>query len=141
MQTIDTPKLYKTAVKLMSYDTLTEKCNALIDSNKKRVTFSIFTDAGTTNGVWMVKSPDIQSTKPVIEGNVVFHSNYWRITEYTDEETVYSKFFTNPTWKDIINAANDMLVHTCNYELFLEGLTLENSTVGGRQLIRFDFGS
>lgn len=141
MTKIDTLKLYDTAVERTIYDVLCNKASSLIDNAVKYLTFSIFTDDGTENGNWMVKHPNIESTDPVIEGEVGFYSDYWRLTDYNNGDVVYSEVVTNPNWKDIINAANDMLVRTCEYELFLEGLTLTRCNEYGRKMVRVDFGS
>ena len=141
MKTIDTPELYKKATKVMRYDDLQRKSNELIDGKKTLAEFSIFKDMGGRDEEWMVKAPDIESTKPVIEGDVVFYSDYWRLTDYNEGEKVYSIVYTNPTWKDIISAANNMLLRTCRYGLFLEGLTQLETSEEGHKMVCIEFGS
>lgn len=142
MKTIDTPELYKKATKVFLYNDLQDKANAMIDSERKLIEFSIFKDGdGYADKEWKVKAPDIESSKPVIEGDVVFYSDYWRLTAYNKDEKVFTTVYTNPTWKDIINAANNMLLRTCDYGLFLEGLTEDSKKVDGYKMVCIEFGS
>jgi hypothetical protein len=141
MKTIDTPELYKKDTKVMRYDDLQRKTNELIDGKKTLAEFSIFKDMGGRDEEWMVKAPDIESTNPVIEGDVVFYSDYWRLTDYNKGEKVYSVVYTNPTWKDIINAANNMLMRTCDYGLFFEGLTQLEINEDGYKMVCIEYGS
>lgn len=141
MKTIDTPELYKKATKVMRYNDLKRKSNELIDDDKKLTEFSIFKDMGGRDEEWMVKAPDIESSKPVIEGDVVFYSDYWRLTDYNKGEKVHSVVYTNPTWRDIINAANNMLMRTCDYGLFFEGLTQLEINEDGYKMVCIEFGS
>ena len=141
MKTIDTPELYKKATKVMRYNDLQRKSDELIDGEKNLIEFSIFKDMGGRDEEWMVKAPDIESTKPVIEGDVVFYSDYWRLTDYNEGEKVCSVVYTNPTWKDIINAANNMLKRTCKYGLFFEGLTQLETSEEGHKMVCIEYGS
>ena len=140
-KTIDTPELYKKATKEYLYDDLKNKAHAMIDSERKLIEFSIFKDMGGFGDTWKVKAPNIESTKPVIEGNVIFYSDYWRLTAYNKDEKVFTTVFTNPTWKDIINSVNNMLLRTCNYGLYLEGLSEDSKKVEGCKMVRIEFGS
>jgi len=141
MKTIDTPELYKKATKEYLYDDLQSKAHAMIDSERKLIEFSIFKTISGSGEEWKVKAPDIESTEPVIEGDVVFYSDYWRLTAYNKDEKVFTTIFTNPTWKDIINSVNNMLLRTCNYGLYLEGLSEESKKVEGCKMVRVEFGS
>ena len=142
MKTIDTPELYKKATKEYLYSDLQDKANAMIASERKLVEFSIFKDmGGFGDASWKVKAPDIESTEPVIEGDVVFYSDYWRLTAYNKDEKVFTTVYTNPTWRDIINSVNNMLLRTCDYGLFLEGLTEDSKKVEGCKMVRIEFGS
>jgi hypothetical protein len=140
-KTIDTPELYKKATKVFLYNDLQRIAQEMIDSDKALVEFSIFKDMGGRDDEWKVKAPNIESTKPVIEGDVVFYSDYWRVTDYNEGEKVYSVVYNNPTWKDIINATNNMLLRTCRYGLFLEGLTQLETNADGPKMICIEFGS
>ena len=141
MTIIDTSQLYKKATNVMSYHELQRKSKELIGrEGKNLIEFSIFKDMGERNEEWVVKAPNITSSKPVIEGEVVFYSDYWRLTEHNKGKEVHSKVYYNPTWKDIINAANDMLKETCKYGLFLEGLTQANNSAN-EKMVCIEFGS
>ncbi len=140
-KTVDTPELYRKATKVFLYNDLQRKASEMIDSNKKLIEFSIFKDIGGLDEEWKVKAPDIESTKPFIEGDVVFYSDYWRLTDCNKGENVYSVVYTNPTWKDIINAVNNMLLRTCRYGLFLEGLTQLETSEDGHKMVCIEFGS
>lgn len=140
-KTIDTPELYKKATKVFLYNDLQSKTREMIDSKRKLVEFSIFKDMGGCDYAWKVKAPNIESSKPVIEGDVVFYSDYWRLLEYTSDEKVFTTVYTNPTWKDIINATNNMLLRTCDYRLFLEGLTEDTKEIDGCKMVKIEFGS
>ena len=142
MKTIDTSELYKKATKEYLYNDLQRITQEMIDSERKLIEFSIFKDTVSFNpDAWKVKSPNIESNKPVIEGDVVFYSDYWRLTAYNKDEKVFTTVYTNPTWRDIINAANNMLLRTCNYGLFLEGLTEDSKKVEGCKMVCVEFGS
>jgi len=138
---IDTSELYKKATKEYFYNDLQSKADAIIDDDKKLIEFSIFKDMGGRDDKWKVKAPNIESSKPVIEGDVVFYSDYWRLTAYNKDYRVFTATFTNPTWRDIINAANNMLLRTCDYGLFLEGLTEDSKKIDGCKMVCVEFGS
>jgi hypothetical protein len=68
----------------------------------------------------IVKHPDIYSDEPVFEGNCVFFSSYWRISD----KKVYSEVMPNPRWEEIIAEANFQLIDPNDGStacLFLEG--------------------
>lgn len=140
-KTIDTPELYKKATKEYLYNDLKSKADEMIDSERKLIEFSIFETISGRDEEWMVKAPDIESTEPVIEGDVIFYSDYWRLTAYNKDEKVFTTVFTNPTWKDIINSVNNMLLRTCNYGLYLEGLTEDSKKIEGCKMVCVEFGS
>ena len=121
------------------YDTLQKDADELMTS-KKLLIFSIFKDKETVGEKWYVTAPDIKSDDPVIEGDVVFYSEYWRVCAPVGISIVKSDEYTNPTWADIINAANKMLNETCRYGLYLEGLSTPK-TINGQKRIEFIFGS
>ena len=135
-----TSKLYELVTEKLAYSELKRKVHSLIDSDKKLVEFSIFVDAGNVDDEWQVRAPDIESTDTIIEGEVIFYSDYWRLTDYNNGVPCQCEAVTNPTWKDIINAANKLLEETNKYQLFLEGLT-HVKNVGEYKMVRVDFGS
>lgn len=124
--------------KTSTYKTLTNDVNNLIEEGKeKRVIFSMF-ETLDSNVVdqWTVKHPDITSSTPVIEGRCVFFINYWRVSE----EEVHSKELTNPTWKDIINACNNLLQSGDGCGIFLENIEFCKK-VDGVNYFEFSIGS
>lgn len=106
--------------KTSTYKTLINDVNNLFKEGKeKRVIFSMFeTLDSSVVDQWTVLHPDITSSTPVIEGRCVFFINYWRVSD----EEVYSKEHTNPTWKDIINACNNLLQNGDGCGVFLEDI-------------------
>lgn len=130
--TIDTTCTVET-----DYDTL----QRLIESWGALCTnFSIFKDCGhtpaTAGTIWRIKTPNVQSTKPVVEGKIILYTDYWRVTS----SEVYSEVLTNPTWKDLVLAVDKILVESKNY-LYLEGLYVKDSKVDGAQVVEILFGS
>jgi len=132
-----------------TYEKLQESAVNLMMGEDKLVIFSIFKDnaaPGTFDSTsgdrqWHVLAPDILSPKPVFEGDVVFYSDSWRITDHMDNDGEYtSRKYTNPTWADIINACNDMLNSTCKYALYLEYVN-NGDTVDGVQRAELVLGS
>jgi hypothetical protein len=86
---------------------------SLFETNKEK-------DKGLDSGDWIVKHPDIWSDEPVFPNQVVFYSNYWRISD----EQINSEIMTNPRWRDIICEANRQLIDNSDGStacLFLEG--------------------
>jgi hypothetical protein len=81
---------------------------------------------------WVVKHPDIWSDVPVFEGNCVFFSDYWRISD----EQVNSEIMPNPRWSEIINECARQLIDPSDGStacLFLEGFNeLEPDSCGVR---------
>jgi hypothetical protein len=128
----------------IEYKELNKRTCELIESNKKLVEFSIFRDVSSDIDEWVVSAPDITSTKPIIDGEVVFISDYWRLIDHltynTESREIESRVYTNPTWKDIINAANEMIACTCQCSLFLEGLA-PRGVANGIKRIEIEFGS
>jgi hypothetical protein len=126
----------------ISYRQLSRLTDELIESDKKLVEFSIFRDVSSDIDEWVVSAPDITSDKPVIDGEVVFISDYWRLTDHLKpfSNEIESRVYTNPTWKDIINAANEMIENTCECSLFLEGLS-PRGIASGIKRIEIEFGS
>jgi len=126
----------------IEYKELNKRTCELIESDKKLVEFSIFRDVSSDIDNWVVSAPDITSDKPIIDGEVVFFSDYWRLTDHLKPHSkeIESRVYTNPTWKDIINAANEMVENTCKYTLFLEGLS-PRGVADGVKRIEIEFGS
>jgi hypothetical protein len=128
----------------IEYKELCRLTDELIESDKKLVEFSIFRDVSSDHDNWIVSAPDITSDKPIIDGEVVFISDYWRLIDHltynTESREIESRVYTNPTWKDIINAANEMLACTCQCSLFLEGLA-PRGVANSVKRVEIEFGS
>jgi hypothetical protein len=126
----------------IEYKKLCNLTDELIESDKKLVEFSIFRDVSSNIDNWIISAPDITSTNPIINGEVVFFSDYWRLTDHLKPHSreIVSRVYTNPTWKDIINAANEMVESTCQCSLFLEGLA-PRGVANGIKRIEIEFGS
>jgi hypothetical protein len=124
------------------YKELCRLTDELIESDKRFVEFSIFKDVSSSIDNWIVSVPDITSTKPIIDGEVVFFSDYWRLTDHLKPRgrEIESRVYANPTWKDIINAANEMIESTCQYTLYLEGLS-PRGIANGIKRVEVEFGS
>jgi hypothetical protein len=126
----------------IEYKELCNLTDELIESDKKLVEFSLFRDVSSDIDNWIVSAPDITSDKPIVDGEVVFISDYWRLTDHLKpfSNEIESRVYTNPTWKDIINAANEMIEKTCECSLFLEGLS-PRGIANGIKRIEIEFGS
>lgn len=64
------------------------------------------------------RQPDIFSDDAVVNGKVKFTIDYWRVST----SAVYSPIYENPTWKDVLNACNDLLQNGDHCGVFLEEL-------------------
>ena len=111
------------------YDNLEETVKAM---GAKRVCFSIFeTEEGDwgdgSPGSWKVSAPDILSDNPALVGKVQLQTSYWRVT---DGELVKSLVISNPTWKDIILAVDEILKDGDGCGIFLEGLRYQGLVDG-----------
>ena len=126
----------------IGYKQLCRLTDELIESDKRFVEFSIFKDVSSHIDEWVVSAPDITSDKPIIDGEVVFFSDYWRLTDHLKPRgrEIESRVYANPTWKDIINAANEMIESTCQYTLYLEGLS-PRGIANGIKRVEVEFGS
>lgn len=124
--------------KTSTYEHFQTVAESLIDADKeKRIVFSIFeTSEDLIGDDWTVKHPDITSSEPVIEGRCIFFINYWRVSE----DEIYSKEYTNPTWKDIINACNNLLQNGDGCGVFLENIEFSRK-VDGVSYFEFLIGS
>lgn len=99
------------------------------------LSFSMFEtnkdDKGDLNN-WIVDHPDIWSDEPVFFGQVIFYSNYWRISD----KQINSEIMINPRWSEIINEAGRQLIDDSDGStacLFLEGFNeLEPDSCGVR---------
>ena len=96
---------------------------AMFDTNKD--------DKGDIDN-WIVDHPDVWSDEPVFEGNCVFFSDYWRISDHQ----INSEIMPNPRWSEIISEANRQLIDPEDGStacLFLEGFReLEPDSCGVR---------
>ena len=120
-----------------SYNTMQKATKAMCKHRSKEgnigLIFSIFDTAyGGGSEDWVVKHPDIWSDEPVFEGNCVFFSDYWRISD----NQVNSEIMPNPRWSEIIAEANRQLIDQRDGStacLFLEGFReLEPDSCGVR---------
>jgi hypothetical protein len=120
-----------------SYNTMQKATKAMCKHRSKEgnigLIFSIFDTAyGGGSEDWVVKHPDIWSDEPVFEGNCVFFSDYWRISD----EQVNSEIMPNPRWSEIINECARQLIDPSDGStacLFLEGFNeLEPDSCGVR---------
>lgn len=88
----------------------------------------------------VVKHPDIYSDAPVFEGNCVFFSDYWRISE----NQVDSEIMPNPRWSEIICEANRQLIDPNVGDtamLFLEGFYEMDPRLDGTRVFELVWGS
>ena len=122
-----------------SYSTLQKATQAMCKHKSKEgnigLSFAMFEtnkdDKGDINN-WIIDHPDIWSDVPVFEGNCVFFSDYWRISD----EQVNSEIMPNPRWSEIINECARQLIDPSDGStacLFLEGFNeLEPDSCGVR---------
>ena len=91
-------------------------------------------------GDWIVKHPDIWSDEPVFLGQVIFYSNYWRISD----KQVNSEIMINPRWSEIICESNRQLIDPEEGDtacLFLEGFRVLDPRSDGVTFIELVWGS
>jgi len=83
----------------IEYKKLCNLTDELIESDKKLVEFSLFRDVSSDIDNWIVSAPDITSDKPIVDGEVVFISDYWRLTDHLKpfSNEIESRVYTNPT--------------------------------------------
>jgi hypothetical protein len=108
------------------------------------ITFSLFEtsskDKGLDSGDWIVKHPNIWSDEPVFLGQVIFYSNYWRISD----KQVNSEIMINPRWSEIICESNRQLIDPEEGDtacLFLEGFRVLDPRSDGVTFIELVWGS
>jgi hypothetical protein len=130
--------LYASGTKTYLLPDINEAARSLIDKDKEHlVIFSIYKmEEDVVQDEYLVTGPDILSTKPVIEGQCGFFIDYWRVAP----KPVYSKEYTNPTWKDIINACNDLLQNGDGCGVYLENVSFDK-TKNGIKYFSFGIGS
>jgi len=95
----------------------------LKDSQDKLVVFSLIEPE---------RFPDLASDKPVLKGHCQFTIDYWRVSG----TPIFSDIYENPTWKDVLNACNDMLQEGDRCGVFLENIVQES-----KGLYAFHIGS
>jgi hypothetical protein len=132
-----------------SYDTLQKVTEGMCKHRSKKgnvgITFSLFEtnqerDKGLDSGDWIVDHPDIWSNEPVFEGNCIFYSSYWRISD----ENVYSEVMPNPRWEEIISEAGRQLIDPNDGScacLFLEGFRELDPRSDGTRVFELIWGS
>lgn len=118
----------------MTYRALQSKVDSMIDKDTERVVMFSMYDFGDFGG--SITCPDLDSTEPVIEGKCVFMINYWRVSP----EPVQSREYINPTWKDIINSCNNLLLNGDGCGVFLETMNVKEEK-NGVKYIEFGIGS
>lgn len=106
--------------------TIDKAANSLLEGKEKIVVFSVPD----------VSKKEILSKKPVIKGEVKLFIDYWRVDPYpayAKTKDGEERVFSNPAWKDIINACNDILKMGDRCGVFLEGiLTHDNMGEDGK---------
>jgi len=114
--------------KTYPYSRLGDVVNSLLDPSKKPlVIFSMWETADDAAGDdFMARVPDILSPDPVLTGRCVFTINYWRVSP----RPVYTKEYFNPTWKDVLNACNDLLQNGDECGVYLEAIEHIKKTDG-----------
>ena len=133
---IESPLLEYTATSSM--DSLQKAVRAMCNHKSREgnigLNFSMWRSSKgcPVEGDWIVNHPDIWSDEPVFEGNCVFFSNYWRISD----NQVNSEIMPRPRWREIIAEANRQLIDPKEGDtacLFLEGFReLEPDSCGVR---------
>lgn len=125
--------------RIYEYSDLQKLVRAMCDQNAK-IIFSIFQDASDSEEEfntdnWQVKAPDIDSTNPVFKGKVEFFIDYWRVAD----RPVYSPVYENPTWRDIINACNNLLQQGDPDGVYLEGMNTFKQTKSPDSVTKIEF--
>jgi hypothetical protein len=111
-------------MKVRTLELVNELVNSFLDPNKvPLVVYSL---------VEPQRFPDLASTDPVLHGRCQFTIDYWRVSA----SPVFSKVYENPTWKDILNACNDLLQEGDKCGVFLENIVEEK-----KGLYAFHIGS
>ena len=128
-----------------SYNTLQKATKGMCKHKSKLgrvgLEFSMFdsvSNGGTEEGI--VRHPDIWSDEPVFEGNCIFFSSYWRISD----EQVNSEVMPNPRWEEMINEAGRQLIDPNDGStacLFLEGFYELDPRSDGTRVFEFSWGS
>ena len=138
------PLLENTAISSM--DSLQKAVHAMCKHKSRQgnigLDFSIWDDykGGPLKGDWLVRHPDIWSDEPVFEGNCVFFSDYWRISDHQ----INSEIMPCPRWSEIIAEANRQLIDPEDGStacLFLEGFRELEPDSNGVRFFEFVWGS
>jgi len=114
--------------KTYPYSELGDVVNSLLDPSKKPlVIFSMWETAEDAAGNdFMALVPDILSPEPALLGRCIFTISYWRVSP----SPVYSKEYLNPTWKDILNACNNLLQNGDGCGVYFENIEHLRKTDG-----------
>lgn len=106
----------------IEYPKLLEIVDSFIGKDKKKlIQFAIFESADPSvndHDKWFINCPDINSNESVFEGECKFFIDYWRVSD----ESIFYPPITNPTWKDIIVACNELLQNGDECGVFLENV-------------------
>lgn len=138
------PLLENTAISSM--DSLRKAVHAMCKHKSRNgntgLEFSIWEDykGSPIEGDWLVRHPDIWSDEPVFPGQVIFYSNYWRISD----KQVNSEIMINPRWSEIICESNRQLIDPEEGDtacLFLEGFRVLDPRSDGVTFIELVWGS
>jgi hypothetical protein len=73
-----------------------------------------------------ITEAEILSNRPAFPGRCRFSIDYWRISL----KPVSSPVLTNPTWKEVLNACNDLLQTGDRMGVFLENVCFEDTKDG-----------
>lgn len=122
-----------------TYKELQNLVKELIDKDKEKlIHFSMFnTVSYGESEEWIIQHEDLSSSNPIFQGRCIFFINYWRVSE---EGPVYSREYKNPTWKEAINACNDLLQRGDKCGVFLEDLKVSKKE-NGINYVEFLMGS
>jgi hypothetical protein len=141
---IESPLLEYTATSSM--DSLEKAVHAMCKHRGKKgnigLDFSMWktSKGGPLKENWIVNHPDIWSDEPVFLGQVIFYSNYWRISD----KQVNSEIIINPRWSEIICESNRQLIDPEEGDtacLFLEGFRVLDPRSDGVTFIELVWGS
>lgn len=100
--------------KTSKYAVLCQNVESLI-GEKPLFEFSIMRMVGGQKD-FVVDHPSLDSETPVLEGDIRLWTDYWRVAP----RKVYSPVVSNPTWKDILCAIQQMLKENNAGGIFLE---------------------
>lgn len=116
------------------YDDLLQSVKAIVGETP-RFEFSIFRIVGGQKD-FVVDHPDLDSDLPLIKGEVQFWTDYWRVTP----QKVSTGVLTNPTWRTLLPALQQVLKKNNAGGIFLEQLGRQHLDKGVIH-VELEFGS